>query len=434
MSNIISVVSCADSGPNTLRQALSEAVDGTVIDFNLAPCNEITLRTGELLISVNNVTLQGPVAGMTIDGSKNGRVIRHIGIGKLDLENMTIRNGDSTGSASPNGGCIYSTGHIFLDKSIVTGCQAKTLDSRRAYGGAIFVEPGGVALYRSTVSESSVYSATGKARGGGIAASYVTVSFSTISGNSAYGRPGNANYARGGGIYASNLNHTGTAVSVSYSTISNNKSEEGGGVFSPGINISQSTISSNKSTGSGGGVFSSVSGSTVNCRESTISGNNSGYLAGGMLVNSGNVAHFSHCTVTNNHAVVTGGGLYLDGNSHEFIDTLVAGNFLTSGAASKDIGGGPQKTMFGSNNLIVSSSIDVPQGTIRDAPMLAALADNGGLTMTHALLPGSAAIDHGASNVDSFDQRGAGFRRVVGAAPDIGAFEFNDVVFASGFE
>ena len=54
-------------------------------------------------------------------------------------------------------------------------------------------------------------------------------------------------------------------------------------------------------------------------------------------------------------------------------------------------------------------------------------------TLTHALLPGSPAIDAGnnASAVDSngnpllFDQRGDGFDRILNAAVDMGAFELD---------
>jgi len=69
--------------------------------------------------------------------------------------------------------------------------------------------------------------------------------------------------------------------------------------------------------------------------------------------------------------------------------------------------------------------------------LLGPLQNNGGPTRTHALLAGSPAIDAGnnAANVD-FDQRGAGFVRIVGASADIGAFEVQtvDVIFSDGFD
>ena len=72
------------------------------------------------------------------------------------------------------------------------------------------------------------------------------------------------------------------------------------------------------------------------------------------------------------------------------------------------------------------------------APLLGPLAFNGGPTQTHALLPGSPAIDAGSNalavdfgfpeNPLVSDQRGDGFDRIVSGTVDIGAFEF-----ASGF-
>ena len=55
-------------------------------------------------------------------------------------------------------------------------------------------------------------------------------------------------------------------------------------------------------------------------------------------------------------------------------------------------------------------------------PLLAPLADNGGPTPTHALLPGSPAINQGSST-ESNDQRGAPFVRNFGGGVDIGAYE-----------
>jgi hypothetical protein len=56
-------------------------------------------------------------------------------------------------------------------------------------------------------------------------------------------------------------------------------------------------------------------------------------------------------------------------------------------------------------------------------PKLGPLQDNGGATLTHALLPGSLAIDNADDGAaPSTDQRGVA--RPQGAASDIGAFEF----------
>jgi hypothetical protein len=59
-------------------------------------------------------------------------------------------------------------------------------------------------------------------------------------------------------------------------------------------------------------------------------------------------------------------------------------------------------------------------------PKLAPLADNGGPTFTHALLPGSPAIDAGDPGSSfSVDQRGVARPIAAGGLPDIGAYEAN---------
>ena len=69
-------------------------------------------------------------------------------------------------------------------------------------------------------------------------------------------------------------------------------------------------------------------------------------------------------------------------------------------------------------------------------PKLGPLQDNGGPTLTMALLPGSPAIDAGSNDLIPpgvlYDQRGPGFQRIVNGTVDIGAYEFlpaaNDAV------
>jgi hypothetical protein len=108
----------------------------------------------------------------------------------------------------------------------------------------------------------------------------------------------------------------------------------------------------------------------------------------------------------------------------EYQSTIIANNA---------VGGTPQDLwaqvdfgarVIGADNLIESSNAPLPADTIGTDPMLGPLADNGGRTRTHALLPGSPAIDAG-NNRSGFlwDQRGPGFPRVAGARADIGAFE-----------
>jgi hypothetical protein len=82
------------------------------------------------------------------------------------------------------------------------------------------------------------------------------------------------------------------------------------------------------------------------------------------------------------------------------------------------------------NTLIVSNT---PSGGDSFAdPKLGLLADNGGPTLTMALLPGSPAIDAGNTFLaPATDQRG--FSRPAGLAADIGAFEYGSVMQVIAF-
>jgi hypothetical protein len=116
-------------------------------------------------------------------------------------------------------------------------------------------------------------------------------------------------------------------------------------------------------------------------------------------------------------------------------NTLIAGNFRgASGTTPDDVSG--MLDPGGDNNLIgdgtgmtgLVNGVNGNQVGTADKPIdprLGPLADNGGPTLTHALLPDSPAIDAGNNTyATDFDQRGEGFPRIAGGIIDIGAFEF----------
>jgi hypothetical protein len=111
-----------------------------------------------------------------------------------------------------------------------------------------------------------------------------------------------------------------------------------------------------------------------------------------------------------------GGGIYNEGEL-TFTNTIIAasinGDCRNVGTIHSD----------STHNLIEDGSCQVANGSnISGDPLLGTLADNGGPTLTHALLPGSPAIDAGSgAHCQAFDQRG--IPRPQGAACDIGAFE-----------
>ncbi len=229
----------------------------------------------------------------------------------------------------------------------------------------------------------------------------------------------------GGGI-----RNEGT-LSVVNSTISHNTaSNHGGGIYNDGtLSVVNSTISHNTAYIGGGGIFSFSMASVVN---STISDNTSDY--GGGIYNEDTLT-IHNSTISGNTAT-NGGGIRSWGQL-TLANTIIA-NSLNGGDCS--LGSG---TIHASYSLI-ADGLGCVNGTdsnnLTGDPLLGPLQDNGGPTFTHALLPGSPAIDKGnnAAALDaagqplSTDQRG--FSRILDgdgdtvATVDIGAYE----LFACG--
>ncbi len=398
---LLAVTSCADDGSvGTLRTVVDAAGEGDTIDLSALTCSTITLTQGFIPLLLNDVTLVGPGANaLAIDGAGSDRILVHPGYGTLTVTALTLRNGavSASGYHITGGGCIASNGYLVLDHSVVRDCRAS---AEGVYGGGIFAYT--VSMYTSTLSGAVALGQnpnTGTAAfGGGAYTAYINIVDSTVSGNRAAHdlADGQHSYDIGGGIFT----------------------DFGGSVRS-------STIDNNYSYGFGGGV-SSFDG-RVNIVNSTISGNTAKTRSGGGLdlrvFSGGNI---SNCTITANVAPV-GGGVGLRGlpDQFELESTLAGANTATAGAGA-DIASERPTTLLGQNNLVVAADANVtlPNATLQAAPRLLPLAANGGATRTHALAPGSPAIDAG-NNLAALesDQRGAGFPRVLGDAADIGAFE-----------
>jgi hypothetical protein len=117
--------------------------------------------------------------------------------------------------------------------------------------------------------------------------------------------------------------------------------------------------------------------------------------------------------------------------------TLIANNTYGFPQTARDLTTYGNVPITGSNNLIFHApAVAIPQDTLHDiCPLLGPLRDNGGPTLTHALLSHSPGIDQGSSPFGN-DQRGPSFVRPSGPAPDIGAYEVqqDEIVFDAGFD
>ncbi len=182
ISVIALVTSAADSGPGTLRWAITNANSGQVIVF--APnLSGATIMLASRLQIVTNLTIDASAlpGGLQINGGGTSEVfdVPYFGL-TVVLNSLTISNGYTPG----DGGGIYSVGNLTLNRCTLSGNRSGD------YGGGLSTG-GSAILNECTVSQNSAPGGYG----GGIGnEGTLTLNGCTLSGNSAPG-------SYGGGIY-----------------------------------------------------------------------------------------------------------------------------------------------------------------------------------------------------------------------------------------
>ncbi|HBE33222.1 MAG TPA: hypothetical protein DD990_18370, partial [Cyanobacteria bacterium UBA11368] len=336
----------------------------------------IALTSGELAIA-KNLTIQGLGANnLTISGNNVSRVF-NIDDGDLNtsinvtIDGLTITNGTTTG----DGGAIFNSENLTVNNSTITTNTAN-------FGGGIFN------IGNATVSNSTIDSNTANSHGGGILnRGNLTVDRSTIFANLAL--------SEGGGI-----NNDGGTLTVTNSTINSNV----GQTYSGGIDNDRGTAT--------------IINSTISDNFAENFGGIAAYLANTTVINS---------TITANVGNGDGNGLFNGtGSTATVTNSIVAGNWNNNdiGAIAPFTSGG--NNLIGNSNGVAGFTNGLNGDIVGTAanpidPLIGTLQDNGGATFTHALLPGSLAIDAGNNNnAPTTDQRGIIRPQ---DAVDIGAFE-----------
>jgi predicted outer membrane repeat protein len=317
----------------------------------------------------------------------------------LTLQDLTLRNG-----SAGHGGAIFTRGSVVLTNSTLSNNQAS------GSGGAIWADCGyncwgvEVTLTNTTISGNSAGTS-----GGGIDSDYgeITVTHSVISGNSA-GSSGGAIHDYGGyikvaestladntsGYLGGGITSNSGYLTITNSTLSGNSARRGGGIwfleyYSEGISLTNSTLSGNTAVVAGGAIYMDYYDSLrevyVNELRNVILTGNEAPLGAGLA---GTTRVDLENTIVSNNTGDNCGGLF-------FHVTDLGGNLADD--ATCGAGFGP------------ITGVD-PE-----------LADNGGPTKTHALLPDSSAIDAGGACELTADQRG--FPRDDGLC-DSGPYEF----------
>ena len=415
----------------------------------------------------NDQTSEVVLSGLTITGGK----IAGNGAGISSVENLTIENSIISGNRSigivgtyenyDGGGIDSRNANLTILNSQITNNQVigQEDDDDDADGGGISIRDGQLMIVGSNISQNQVMG--GATDGGGIYSmnADVNVMNSTISGNTVTG----VNLGSGGGIY----NRYGDTT-VTQSTIADNStimtgsfgSGDGGGIFSRNgdLTVSDSTISGNSAAGidrtDGGGIYSR--GGDLMISNSTISGNSTtgiGADGGGIFFGNG-IATISNATLIDNSADARGGGLFISSGTVALTSSLISGNTATDlgneinnrGTFTSiaqnllgDISQTYDQALIGISTLEASNIIATANTNGNGTHLPTALsnilnpnlADNGGISPTHALTINSPAIDAGSNPQNlTTDQRGSGFSREIDgdsngtAITDIGAFEF----------
>jgi len=368
-SNLL-VTNCDDDGPGSLRAVLATAARGDSIDLTQLTCSLITLTTGELSTDVDDLRLIGGNATISAGGA--GRVLSHTGSGDLHAEALVIADG-AVGGRYADGGCIASQGNLDLIGVTVRNCSASSSPAFTSFArGAGIYARGNVRLTNSSVLDNSISAAPGSysyGRGAGVFAfGNITLEKSTISGNTITGP--SVGYLSGGGFFST------SSLSFRYSTVSDNSAYFGGaGEF-------------------GYGGVSEI-------RNSTISGNSAIFRTGGLASHDGLLRVWNSTVVLNSAEGPgedsCGAGIVAFGFEQylSLRSSIVAMNATAGAEDDICINFSSGTPIVGFANIVLASNVPLPGDTIQLDPMLEMLSDNGGITRTHALLPGSPAIDRG---------------------------------------
>jgi len=403
----------------------SLSIQGTAISDNRARGNG-----GGISLPMNvSSPVQVSIVGATFEGN----------IASSSTEGPPIGDGGALAIAAP-------TSIVSIANSIFTHNSARS-------GGAIFRRPNSLGTPFS-ITNSTISGNTALLHGGGVynERGPLSIAQSAIVGNRSQMHDQSG---RGAGVF-----NRVADLSISASTVTGNiATGRGGGVYhnQGDLIVNSSTIADNYSDDDGGGIYGIAPGlDRILVHSSTVSGN-AAPRTGGMYLRGDTT--FRHSTVVRNEGGGKGAGGVTVGETTQRLEldhTIVAGNSLdepTNGASPDLRIALPMTNVFLRNSLIGDSRgttlVEAPLGSpdlngnligkstsaggsgVVD-PLLGPLLNNGGPTLTHALLPGSPALDAGtliSGTPLGYDQRGNPFHRAVDAnlggrvRIDIGAYE-----------
>lgn len=339
--------------------------------------------------------------------------------GTLNIDSTQIIDNLAAGDLGSGGGLFSTDGDVSINHTAFSSNIAN-----RA-GGGIEIIDGNVDITNCVLNQNEVLGTASIFTPGNGGALHVTGMNSTVNISSSIINMNKAQ-RQGGGLW----NYRGSTMNVTNCTIDGNTTDGplvtqgGGGIYNRGgiLNIETTTISNNVTAGTsaaGGGVHNDTLG-VVKIMRSTISGNSAHGLGGGIYTK-GDSMITNAVTIANNSTTGTGGGIYSVYGAW-LTNTLISGN--TGGLGGGDVHG----MLYSRNyNLIATDGLNSFTPMANDiegtAPILGILQDNGGNTLTHMLMDGSAGINAGDPAVTFNDQRDMPIMGI----RDIGAYESGSV-------
>ena len=369
---------------------------------NLGLFDNIVTRTGDLDIEIP-ITIRGADPENTIIDASNleDRIFDVKENGFLTISNVTIQNGTALGTFEED--------------------SNDPPDPESFLGGGIRIAIGGSGIINSSIikenhSRWDTITQEANVNGGGIAnRGFLEIYNTNIIENIAD--------VNGGGIY-----NSGTLQIVDSSIINNS--------------ANATTFFADQIDG-GGGIHNSEEGalfvqnSTISGNTTFLSGNDSESFpegaGGGGILSDGNQVVITNSTIVNNTASIGSGILISQTEAENSNPAVLQNSIVAQNNNSADIEGffelNSSYNLIGNGNGILFNGVDnniVGDITNPVDPQLEPLADNGGLTPTHALQVNSPAINAGSneitSEVGASDQRGK--RRILDGTVDIGSYEY----------
>ena len=379
----------------TLREAVAVAVAGDTIVFAPALANgTITLNGSEIGLNKNLIIDGAAAPGLKIDGNNASRVFNiNTASVNVSILNLTVQRGRAPGT-NP-GGAILNGGTVLISNTLVLSSTAQNGGGLRNQQINTNSPLGVMTLVNSTVRGNSAVN-----NGGGISTNTSTTIIlnTAIISNTALGT--STTSGLGGGVHHVNANVTPVAIArtttITNTTIAGNIGNGGAGIYVDNrgrVDVYNSTIAANAATNTAtaqvGGIFLGV----------TSTGQPGDLLRLKNTIVADNVANN---TTQRGADVGNSTGLSITSSGYNLLENVVGAT----------IGGTTTGNIVGQD------------------PRLGPLRNNGGPTLTKALLVSSPAINGGDPAFvppPTTDQRGPGFPRVLLGRVDIGAYETVDL-------